>query len=240
MTERCPYPDLLKGREKKTSGQEHMYILYKICIPVCTFMNILNKTFTLKDVILVAVMCLLSEMCCQCGYKAHATPLPSHITDTSLLGWHLPEWNAEQCYDMWIYCLGFWLRLRWMWHLWFPHCRLLAWCRNENRVYVLGFTKAIQNGEERPQFVLCGDVLSNESFKMNKHTNKDISVSGIQRRDFHAITSNHKMSIQCNPKGQTSTSKWTTCFYCHWHFIINVWQHGKDPYRVSVYLSNCK
>ncbi|KAI4832302.1 hypothetical protein KUCAC02_015275, partial [Chaenocephalus aceratus] len=32
----------------------------------------------------------------------------------------------------------------------------------------IGFTKAVRNGEERPQCVLCGEVLSNESMKINK------------------------------------------------------------------------
>jgi hypothetical protein len=31
-----------------------------------------------------------------------------------------------------------------------------------------GFTLVITNGEERPQYIICGEVLANESFKVNK------------------------------------------------------------------------
>ena len=45
---------------------------------------------------------------------------------------------------------------------------MMAKRRYKEEFLNVGFTKAVRNGEERPQCVLCGEVLSNESLKMNK------------------------------------------------------------------------
>ncbi len=69
-----------------------------------------------------------------------------------------------------------------------------AWCRNKitgNSSQILASQKAIWNAVERPQCVLCGEVFSNESLKMNKldrhlqmnHPQHRYKVFHVQGRD---------------------------------------------------------
>lgn len=56
-----------------------------------------------------------------------------------------------------------------IWDFIFP----IKWKKNDMKVQGrkflnVVFTEAIQNAQERPQCILCGVVLSNESFKLKK------------------------------------------------------------------------